>query len=43
MEDSYKYSPAEIDALLEAAGLRRLDRWLDSQARFAVVLAAPAD
>ena len=42
MEDSYKYSPAEIDALLEAAGLRRLDRWLDSQARFAVVLAAPA-
>jgi L-histidine N-alpha-methyltransferase len=42
MEDSFKYSPAEIDALLEAASLRREERWLDQQGRFAVVLSAPA-
>ena len=42
MEDSFKYSPAEIDALLEDASLRREERWLDQQDRFAVVLCAPA-
>jgi dimethylhistidine N-methyltransferase len=42
MEDSYKYSPAEIDALLKAASLRLQDIWLDRQASFAVVFAAPA-
>ena len=41
MEDSFKYSLAEIDALLEAASLRREERWLDQQDRFAVVLCFP--
>ena len=41
MEDSFKYSPAEIEALLEAASLRGEERWLDAQERFALVLSAP--
>ncbi len=42
VEDSFKYSPAELDELLEAASLRCEERWLDPQARFAVVFCAPA-
>ena len=30
IEDSFKYSPAEIDELLKAASLRRDARWLDA-------------
>jgi dimethylhistidine N-methyltransferase len=41
IEDSFKYSTAEIDELLKAASLRRDDRWLDAAGRFAVVLGAP--
>ena len=41
VEDSFKYSPAEIDDLLEAASLRSDERWLDARARFALVLCAP--
>jgi L-histidine N-alpha-methyltransferase len=42
MEDSFKYSPAEIDALLEASRLRGEARWLDAGERFALCLCAPA-
>lgn len=35
-EDSYKYSLAEIDELVGAAGLVLRDRWLDSGQRFSV-------
>ncbi len=41
VEDSYKYSPAEIDDLLKAASLRGEARWLDAQGRFALALCAP--
>lgn len=37
-ESSYKYSPAEIDALAEAAGLQVVERWLDSAGRYALNL-----
>jgi L-histidine N-alpha-methyltransferase len=42
IEDSFKYSPAEIDALLEAASLRCDARWLDAKSRYSLVLCAPA-
>ena len=41
VEDSFKYSPAEIDELLKAASLRCEERWVDAQCRFALVLCAP--
>jgi L-histidine N-alpha-methyltransferase len=40
-EDSYKYSPAELDALARAAGLRSVARWTDRQGRFVEELLAP--
>jgi len=42
IEDSFKYSPAEIDELLAAASLRGDARWLDAQSRYSLVLCAPA-
>ncbi len=41
IEDSFKYSPAEIDDLLKAAALRPDARWLDAQSRYSLVLCAP--
>jgi dimethylhistidine N-methyltransferase len=41
-ENSCKYSPAEIDALTEAAGFRREIQWLDAAGRFSLNLFAPA-
>jgi L-histidine N-alpha-methyltransferase len=41
-ENSYKYSLAEIDALLKEAGLRREKQWFDEARRFSVNLLAPA-
>jgi dimethylhistidine N-methyltransferase len=41
-ENSYKYSSAEIDALANAAGLRRERQWHDSGGRFSLNLFAPA-
>jgi L-histidine N-alpha-methyltransferase len=41
VENSYKYSPEEIDRLVEWAGLRVQQRWSDSGGRFANVLLAP--
>jgi dimethylhistidine N-methyltransferase len=41
VEDSFKYSAAEIEELLKAASLRCEERWLDAQRRFALVLCAP--
>jgi len=41
VEDSFKYSPAEIDELLKDASLRCEERWLDAHGRFALVLCAP--
>jgi len=41
VEDSFKYSPAEIDELLKAAALRCDARWLDAQERYCLVLCAP--
>ncbi len=41
IEDSFKYSPAEIDELLKAAALRCDARWLDANSRYCLVLAAP--
>ena len=35
-EDSYKYSPAEIEALAAAAGLSVLESWSDRERRFRV-------
>jgi len=41
-EDSYKYSPREIEELARAAGLRVLACWTDEASRFALVrLARP--
>jgi dimethylhistidine N-methyltransferase len=37
-ENSYKYSPAEIEQLARAAGLRLAQRFYDAAGRFAVVL-----
>ena len=41
-ENSYKYSPAEIEALASAAGFVIESQWLDSGQRFSVNLLAPA-
>jgi dimethylhistidine N-methyltransferase len=41
VEDSYKYSPAEIDELLEASALTGELRWLDPASRFALCLCGP--
>lgn len=38
MENSYKYSAAEIAALADAAGLHRLAEWRDPEALFSVNL-----
>jgi len=38
LENSYKYSPAEIDALAEEAGLQALRHWSDPAGRFQEVL-----
>ena len=40
-EDSFKYSPAEIDALAAAAGMTVAARWLDPGQRFCVSLWRP--
>jgi uncharacterized SAM-dependent methyltransferase len=40
-ENSYKYSPDEIDALAGAAGLHVSHRWLDNAGRFSANLLAP--
>jgi L-histidine N-alpha-methyltransferase len=40
-ENSYKYSPAEIASLAEAAGFRIASQWLDAQGRFSVNLLTP--
>jgi dimethylhistidine N-methyltransferase len=37
-ENSYKYSPAEIDALADDAGMRRERTWFDEERRFSVSL-----
>ena len=42
VENSYKSSAEEIDALARAAGLRVEGRWRDTRERFADVLFAPA-
>jgi L-histidine N-alpha-methyltransferase len=42
VEDSFKYSPAEIDDLLAAASLRQEAAWTDSEGRFALTFCAPA-
>jgi dimethylhistidine N-methyltransferase len=42
IEDSWKYSENEIDALAASGGLRREQRWLDSAGRFSLNLLAPA-
>jgi dimethylhistidine N-methyltransferase len=38
VEDSFKYAPAEIDALAAAAGLRPAERWLDPARSFSLNL-----
>jgi L-histidine Nalpha-methyltransferase len=40
-EDSYKYSPAEIDVLAAAAGMRVAARYLDGARRFCDVILTP--
>jgi uncharacterized SAM-dependent methyltransferase len=42
VENSYKYSPEEIEVLARGAGLRLERRWVDSGGRFTSVLLAPA-
>lgn len=42
VEDSWKYSEQEIDALAATVGLRREQRWLDSAGSFSLNLLAPA-
>lgn len=41
-ENSYKYSPAEIEALAAAGGLRLQRQWFDGQRGFSESLLAPA-
>ena len=41
-ENSYKYSPAEIEELARAAGLRLERQWLDAERRFSENLLAPS-
>ncbi len=40
-EDSYKYSPSEIDSLAVAAGLRTERAWLDRDGCFRLNLFTP--
>jgi L-histidine Nalpha-methyltransferase len=40
-EDSFKYAPAELDALAGEAGLRTERRWLDGRGWFSLSLLAP--
>lgn len=40
-ENSYKYSPAEIEALCGTSGFRVEQQWLDDESRFSVNLLAP--
>ena len=40
-ENSYKYSPSEIEQLTLASGLRVERQWIDSERRFSVNLLAP--
>lgn len=40
-ETSVKYSPEEIQELLEKAGLEKVCQWLDTQDRFSLTLTAP--
>ena len=40
-ENSYKYSPAEIQETAAAAGLRVADQWLDRNRQFTLNLLAP--
>src|SRR5262249_15101758 len=37
-ESSYKYEPDVIDRMLERAGFRRVNQWVDDEARFALTL-----
>jgi dimethylhistidine N-methyltransferase len=37
-ESSYKYRPAEIRAMLERAGFRLVDQWIDDRSAFALTL-----
>ena len=41
VEDSWKYSPQEIDKLAEEADLGTEVRWLDANQRFSLNLLAP--
>jgi L-histidine Nalpha-methyltransferase len=41
-ESSYKYEPDAIVAMLERAGFRRLEQWVDEDARFALTLVEAA-
>ncbi len=41
-ENSYKYSPAEIDHLAAQAGFQVEERWLDAQERFCENLLRPS-
>jgi len=41
-EDSYKYSPAEIDALAASSGFELQERWLDRDSRFSVNILRPS-
>jgi len=38
-ESSYKFEPEAVVRMLEAAGFRRIDRWIDAAAGFALTLA----
>ncbi len=40
-ENSYKYSPGEIDELAASADLRRVAQWLDTKQQFSLSLFAP--
>jgi uncharacterized SAM-dependent methyltransferase len=42
IEDSYKYSTAEIDTLAGGAGMQTEARWLDPDGRFSLNLFSPA-
>ena len=42
-ENSYKYSPAEIEETVAPAGLRVAEQWLDSERRFSLNLFAPSE
>jgi uncharacterized SAM-dependent methyltransferase len=42
-ENSYKYSPAEIEETTVAAGLRVECQWLDRDRRFTLNVIAPSE